>query len=144
MRFLVESLAQMQLRAIDFLHEVAQPYQGQVPAVLYSGIVAPRGNAYELSRMRQRFGLPHSVSFTLDNSTSRLASAPTLKQAIEVGDPAQPGEFMGGLVRQYLHIDMWGGCCGTRDTHLDAIARNVHTTRDPVPVATRSRGRAAH
>jgi methionine synthase I (cobalamin-dependent) len=24
---------------------------------------------------------------------------------------------------------MWGGCCGTWDTHLDEIARNVHAAR---------------
>jgi homocysteine S-methyltransferase len=49
---------------------------------------------------------------------------------LESGDPAQLGELMGGLARQYPHIDMWGGCCGTWDTHLDAIARNVHTARE--------------
>ncbi len=31
-----------------------------------------------------------------------------------------------------LHIDMWGGCCATWETHLDEIARNVHTARDTV------------
>jgi homocysteine S-methyltransferase len=221
-----QSLAEMQLRAIDFLHEVAQPYQGQVPALLYAGIVGPRGDAYELNRTitageseeyhseqlatlaragvdlveamtfnsvaevnglacaAARVGLPLSVSFTLDNSTSRLVSGSTLKDAIETvdaetgddrpafygincshplefmpaiepgtwfqrvrclrpnaammdkislctlghleaGDPAQLGELMGGLARQYPHIDMWGGCCGTWETHLDEIARNV-------------------
>ena len=45
-----ESLAEMQLRAIDFLREVAQPYQGHVPALLYAGIVGPRGDAYETNR----------------------------------------------------------------------------------------------
>jgi homocysteine S-methyltransferase len=111
-----QSLAEMQLRAIDFLHEVAQPHQGQMPALLYAGIVGPRGDAYELNRTitageseeyhseqlatlaragvdlveamtfnsvaevnglacaAARVGLPLSVSFTLDNSTSRLVS----------------------------------------------------------------------
>src|ERR1700738_2385647 len=40
----------MQLRAIDLLHEVAQPYEGQVPALMYAGIVGPRGDAYETNR----------------------------------------------------------------------------------------------
>ncbi len=40
----------MQLRAIDFLREVAGPYAGQVPALLYAGIVGPRGDAYEANR----------------------------------------------------------------------------------------------
>jgi homocysteine S-methyltransferase len=230
-----EALAQMQIRAIDFLRDVARPYHGQVPAVLYAGIVGPRGDAYELnrtitaqeaeqyhseqlatlaragvdlieamtfnsvdeviglSRAASQVGLPLSVSFTLDHSTSRLLSGPTLKEAIETvdaqtgddrpafygincshplefmpaiepgswfervrvlrpnaammdkislctlghlesGDPAQLGELMGGLARQYPHIDMWGGCCGTWDAHLDEIARNVHAARNTVPL----------
>ena len=221
-----ESLADMQMRSIGFLRDVAQPYVGQVPALMYAGIVGPRGDAYEtnhtitadeaeeyhgeqlatlaraevdlveamtfnsvpevigLSRAAARVGLPLSVSFTLDNSTSRLVSGPTLKDAVEtvdaqtgddrpafygincshplefipaiepgswfervrclrpnaammdkislctlghleVGDAQGLGELMGGLARQYPHIDMWGGCCGTWDTHLDEIARNV-------------------
>src|SRR5215207_5210671 len=228
-----EALAEMQMRAIDFLRELARPYQGQVPALMYAGIVGPRGDAYEtnqtitaeeaeeyhseqlanlaragvdlveamtfnsvpevigLSRAAARVGLPLSVSFTLDNSTRRLVSGPTLKDAIEtidaqtgddrpafygincshplefipaietgnwfervrclrpnaammdkislctlghleMGDPPNLGELMGGLARQYPHIDMWGGCCGTWETHLDAIARNVHRARDGV------------
>jgi len=212
---------------------VAMPFRDRVPALLYAGIVGPRGDAYELNRTitadeaeeyhseqlatlaradvdlveamtfnsvdeviglaraAAHFGLPLSVSFTLDNSTSRLLSGPTLKDAIETvdaqtgadlpafygincshplefmpaiepgnwfervrvlrpnaammdkislctlghfesGDPAQLGQLMGDLARQYQHIDMWGGWCGTWDVHLDEIARNVHIARDPV------------
>ncbi len=225
-----ESLAEMQLRAIDFLHDMAGPYEGQVPALMYAGIIGPRGDAYEanrtitaeeseeyhseqlatlararvdlveamtfnsvpevigLARAAARVGLPLSVLFTLDNATSRLNTGPTLKDAIEtidaqtggdrptfygincshplefmpaiepgtwfervrvlrpnaammdkislctlghleVGDPAYLGELMGGLARQHPHIDMWGGCCGTWETHLDEIARNVRAAR---------------
>ena len=226
-----ESLAEAQLRAIDFLRDVAKPYQGQVPALMYAGIVGPRGDAYEinrtitaedaeeyhgeqlatlaragvdlveamtynsvpeaigLSRAASRAGLPLSISFTLDNATQRLASGPSLKEAIETidaqtgddrpafygincshplefmpaiepgawfervrilrpnaalmdkislctlghlesGDPAALGVLMGDLAAQHPHIDVWGGCCGTWDTHLDEIARNVNTARD--------------
>jgi homocysteine S-methyltransferase len=45
-----EALAEMQLRAIDFLRQVAQPYEGRVPALMYAGIVGPRGDAYQLNR----------------------------------------------------------------------------------------------
>jgi homocysteine S-methyltransferase len=225
-----EALAEMQLRAIDFLREIAGPYAGQVPALMYAGIVGPRGDAYEtnetitaeeaeeyhgvqlatlaragvdlveamtfngvpevigLSRAAARAGLPLSVSFTLDHASLRLASGPTLKDAIETidtqtgddrptfygincshplefmpaiepgiwfervrvlrpnaammdkislctlghlesGDPAQLGQLMGALAREHPHIDMWGGCCGTWDTHLDEIARNVGAAR---------------
>lgn len=222
-----ESLADMQMRSIGFLRDVAQPYAGQVPALMFAGIVGPRGDAYEtnhtitadeaqeyhgeqlatlaraevdlveamtfnsvpevigLSRAAASVGLPLSVSFTLDNSTSRLVSGPTLKDAVEtvdaqagddrpafygincshplefmpaiepgawfervrclrpnaammdkislctlghleMGDPEGLGQLMGGLARKYPHIDMWGGCCGTWDNHLDEIARNVN------------------
>ena len=226
-----EALSDMQLRAIDFLREVAGPYEGQVPALMYAGIVGPRGDAYEtnrtitaeeaegyhseqlatlaragvdvaqamtfnsvpevigLARASARAGLPLAVLFTLDHSTHRLVSGPTVKDAIETvdaqagddrpafygincshplefmpaiesdgwfervrclrpnaaamdkislctlghleeGDPAMLGALMGDLARQYPHIDVWGGCCGTWDTHLDEIACNVHTARD--------------
>jgi len=219
-----EGLADMELSAIDFLKEVARPYEGQVD-ILYVGIVGPRGDAYSLnrsiteddaedyhsfqietlkraqvdlvsamtfnnvpeavgvSRAAARAGLPLTVSFTLD-SASRLKSGPSLKQAIEAtdaasgdarpdsygincshplefgpalergdwikrirslrpnaammekqrlcqighleaGDPPELGQQMGGLARRYPHIDIWGGCCGTWETHLDDIARNV-------------------
>ena len=35
---------------VDFLREVAQPYEGQVPALMYAGIVGPRGDAYKTNR----------------------------------------------------------------------------------------------
>jgi homocysteine S-methyltransferase len=228
-----DALAEVQMRAIDFLRDVAKPYLGELPAVLYAGIVGPRGDAYELNRTitaeeaeeyhseqlttlaradvdlveamtfnsvdeviglaraATTVGLPLSVSFTLDNSTHRLLSGPTLKEAIEAvdaragdsrpafygincshplefmpaiepgewfgrvrllrpnaammdkislctlghlesGDPVQLGQLMGQVARQYPHIDMWGGCCGTWDTHLEQIARNVEAARDTV------------
>ncbi len=128
-----ESLAEMQMRAIEFLRDLARPYEGQVPALLYAGIIGPRGDAYEvnraitaeeaeeyhseqlatlaragvdlveamtfnsvpeavgLARAAARAGVPLSVSFTLDHDTHRLASGPTLKDAIETID-AQTGD----------------------------------------------------
>ena len=41
------------------------------------------------------------------------------------GDPSELGRQMGELARRYPHIDIWGGCCGTWETHLDEIARSV-------------------
>ena len=49
---------------------------------------------------------------------------------LEMGDPPMLGELMGGLARQYPHVDIWGGCCGTWDIHLDEIARNVRSARE--------------
>lgn len=49
---------------------------------------------------------------------------------LEEGDPVELGRLMGGLARRYPHMNVWGGCCGTGDTHLRAIARNVRQARD--------------
>ena len=32
---------------------------------------------------------------------------------LEDGDPVEFGKLCGGLERRYLHMDIWGGCCGT-------------------------------
>ncbi|MCU0252563.1 MAG: homocysteine S-methyltransferase family protein [Vicinamibacterales bacterium] len=143
--------------------------------------------AIGISRAAHTAGLPLSLSFTLD-STSRLQSGPSLREAIEAvddrtgsarpdfygincshpaefepalepgdwirrvrslrpnaakmdkialctlghlesGDPCELGREMGALARRYPHLDVWGGCCGTWDTHLDEIARHVRLAR---------------
>jgi S-methylmethionine-dependent homocysteine/selenocysteine methylase len=48
---------------------------------------------------------------------------------LESGDPCELGREMGSLARRYPHLDIWGGCCGTWETHLDEIARNVRAAR---------------
>lgn len=224
-----EGLAEMQLRAIEFLREMARPFAGQVPQVLIAGIVGPRGDAYALnrtitaaeaeeyhsvqldtlrranvdvvsamtfnnvveavglSRAAARVGLPIVLYFTLDGS-SRLKSGPSLREAIAQvdaeaggarpdaygvncshpdefgpalepgdwvrrirsfrpnaarmekqalcqighlvdGDPAELGSQMGALAHRYPQVDIWGGCCGTWDTHLDQIALRVREAR---------------
>ena len=44
---------------------------------------------------------------------------------LESGDPADLGQHLGELARRYPHLDIWGDCCGTWDTHLAEIASNV-------------------
>ena len=44
---------------------------------------------------------------------------------LEEGDPVELGELCGDLARRYPHMDVWGGCCGTWERHLDEIASNV-------------------
>ena len=48
---------------------------------------------------------------------------------LETGDPADLGRLMGDLAGRYPHLDVWGGCCGTWEDHLDEIARNVGAAR---------------
>lgn len=50
---------------------------------------------------------------------------------LEEGDPAELGRQMGALAKRHPHLDVWGGCCGTWETHLDEIARNVKAVRAP-------------
>lgn len=222
-------LADYQQRSIQFLRDVAAPYAGQLPAVMFVGCVGPRGDAYSLnktitadeaedyhsfqiaglkaagvdlvlamtfnnvpeavgvSRAAARADLPLTVSFTLD-SNHRLKSGPSLKSAIETvdfqtgedrpdfygincshpmefspalepgtwtrrlrslrpnaammdkqslctlghleeGDPVALGAQMGMLARTYPQVDMWGGCCGTWEKHLEQIAANVREAR---------------
>lgn len=143
--------------------------------------------AIGISRAAHAAGLPLSLSFTLD-STSRLKSGPSIREAIEEvdaqtgiarpdfygincshpvefepalepgdwilrvrslrpnaakmdksslctlghleeGDPCELGGEMGELARRYPHIDIWGGCCGTWEMHLDEIAQHVRLAR---------------
>ncbi|NRA88073.1 MAG: homocysteine S-methyltransferase family protein [Rhizobiales bacterium] len=44
---------------------------------------------------------------------------------LEDGNPKELGTFCGDLAKRYPHMDIWGGCCGTWDKHLDAIAMNI-------------------
>jgi methionine synthase I (cobalamin-dependent) len=48
---------------------------------------------------------------------------------LEEGDPVELGKQMGQLAERYPHVDIWGGCCGTWEVHLDEIAKNVAAIR---------------
>jgi homocysteine S-methyltransferase len=44
---------------------------------------------------------------------------------LESGDPEMLGLQMGALAKRFPHVDVWGGCCGTWETHLDQIGGRV-------------------
>lgn len=44
---------------------------------------------------------------------------------IEEGDPEELGKSMGDLASRYPNVDIWGGCCGTWDKHLERITHYV-------------------
>jgi S-methylmethionine-dependent homocysteine/selenocysteine methylase len=48
---------------------------------------------------------------------------------LEEGDPEELGRLMGELASRYPHIDIWGGCCGTWEKHLEQIVRQVQLAR---------------
>jgi hypothetical protein len=103
-----ESLADMPLRVIGFLREVAEPYEGQVPLLNVRGHRrAARGSlrtttanswptlfgpasaeAIGLARAASHAKVPLAVSFTRDHDTHRLVSGRTVKDAIEMIDAA--------------------------------------------------------
>ena len=49
---------------------------------------------------------------------------------LEEGDPHELGLLLAGIARRFPHIDVWGGCCGTWDTHLSEIAREVRAAQE--------------
>jgi S-methylmethionine-dependent homocysteine/selenocysteine methylase len=48
---------------------------------------------------------------------------------LEEGDPPELGRQMGAIARRFPHMDIWGGCCGTGEAHLEEIATNVQDAR---------------
>lgn len=48
---------------------------------------------------------------------------------LEEGDPDDLGKRMAAIATRFPHLDIFGGCCGTWDKHLDAIARSVKAAR---------------
>ena len=48
---------------------------------------------------------------------------------LEEGDPEELGRQMGEMARRYPHFNVWGGCCGTDDVHLEEICKNVLAAR---------------
>ena len=62
---------------------------------------------------------------------------------LESGDPADLGHHMGELAQRYPHLDIWGGCCGTWDTHLDQIASTVTGARTTSAETEGSKGQSS-
>jgi len=48
---------------------------------------------------------------------------------LEEGDPVELGQLVGDVVRRYPHMDIWGGCCGTGEVHLEEMVKNILDVR---------------
>ena len=48
---------------------------------------------------------------------------------LEEGDPVELGQLVGDVVRRYPHMDIWGGCCGTCEVHLEEMVKNILAVR---------------
>ncbi len=44
---------------------------------------------------------------------------------LEEGNPQELGAMMADVRTRYPHMDIWGGCCGTCETHLEEIIRHL-------------------
>jgi S-methylmethionine-dependent homocysteine/selenocysteine methylase len=44
---------------------------------------------------------------------------------LEAGNPQELGQQMADLSERLPHVDIWGGCCGTWDEHLEATAQSL-------------------
>ena len=51
---------------------------------------------------------------------------------LEAGDPERLGLHIGAIARRLPRVDVLGGCCGTWDDHLRAIARQVRPLESAV------------
>lgn len=58
---------------------------------------------------------------------------------LEGGDPVELGKQIGSLARRYPHMDIWGGCCGSWDIHLDEIAKNVLAVHEEISTCIEAR-----
>ena len=52
---------------------------------------------------------------------------------LEDGDPVELGQQIADVARRHPSMDIFGGCCGTDERHLDEIAKSVRTVRETVP-----------
>lgn len=99
-------LEDVQLRCIELLRDVARPYAGRVPGVLYAGIVGPQGDAYQLDRTITAEGAEayHAVQIaSLAKAEVDLVEAMTFNNVPEaVGvarAAARPGSLSGSCSR---------------------------------------------
>ena len=126
----------------DFPASISFTLDGRPPTALGSDPARKRSNPSTPSVATT--GPPSTASTVHIHSSSSLQSARQLVRAsampatqrshdgqdrtVHIGPsgiwrPRRPRSSMGEIAQQYPHIDIWGGCCGTWETHLDEIAK---------------------
>jgi len=76
------------------------------------------------------FELPHFAMYPLlDDADAMAAVRGMYRRHLDVIARHRLSALMGALARRYPRMDVWGGCCGTGDVHLDEIARNLVVAR---------------
>jgi S-methylmethionine-dependent homocysteine/selenocysteine methylase len=91
-------LADAQLRSIDFLRDVADPYAGVLPSILYAGVVGPWGDAYamDVAPSADEAETYHGVQMaTLAKADVDLVEALTFNTVAEAIGVARAGAAQG-------------------------------------------------
>lgn len=70
-------------------------------------------------------GWVHRIRGARPNASPREKMALCQLGHLESGDPVDLGRRCGDLAWKYPHMDVWGGCCGTWDEHLNEIAKHL-------------------
>jgi len=108
----LQSLADANIAAIDFLRDIAKDYKGQIPRLLIGGILGPRGDAYSLNASITTESAEdyHAVQLgTLKTAGVDFASALTFNNVSEAVGAARAAAKIGVSLSISLTLD--NTCC---------------------------------
>lgn len=129
-----EALADAQIRCIDFLRRVAQPFRARIPTLLISGVVGPRGDAYSLNRTITAAAAEdyHAVQLaTLARAGVDLVTAMTLNSVDEAV----------GIARATARLDLPLGISFTLDSGTSRL-KSGPTLREAIEATDEQAGDA--
>ena len=111
--------------AHDFHHWQAQLFKLAKADFLYAGIMPVLTEATGMARAISDTGIPYIISFTIQKD-GKLIDGHTIDYAIRFIDDnvsRKPACYMTNCVHPDFRI--FGGCCGTDDTHMEGIAKFI-------------------
>ena len=111
--------------AHDFHHWQAQLFKLAKADFLYAGIMPVLAEATGMARAMSDTGIPYIISFTIQKD-GKLIDGYTIDYAIRFIDDnvsRKPVCYMTNCVHPDFRI--FGGCCGTDDTHMEGIAKSI-------------------
>jgi len=103
-----EGLADAQARSVDFLREVSAPWRDRLPAIVITGTIGPRGDAYQLNRMitAEEAEDYHSVQLaTLRSCGADMACAMTFNNVPEAVGVIRAAAAIGIPVSMSMTLD---------------------------------------
>jgi len=118
-----EGLEEYQLRSIQFLRDMAQPFRGRIDRILFAGVVGPRGDAYGQDRTitAEEAEEYHGVQIaTLRRAEVDLVSAMTFNNIPEAVGVARAAAGAGLPLSLSFMVDP-SGCLTTGPTLREAV-----------------------